>query len=260
MKRKKRLTDSEIRSAVEKIRSRYADYMVRFQKDRSALDSFEDRYIGAMRVRMDLALFLHAEKTAIEELIDNEEKRILASSQRESEKKQQARQQQSIADRVLEENLKRIAHYPRLLIHTDASEEVERLFGGLGTFERELWADLERLLRRAYTSMIMSPRARVEEQVLKLCVVGANGVPPRASRYQSLFERFPRNYFEIEKEGKKCMLDAAFFLHDLSDILKEVGQAEDLTAAERQKVASMAEYVHTMLEDFRLKEFKNLQR
>ena len=67
--KRKRLTDSEIRSAVDKIRKRYGDYMVQFLKGRTALDSFEDRYIQAMRARLDLALFLHAEMTVVEELI-----------------------------------------------------------------------------------------------------------------------------------------------------------------------------------------------
>ena len=64
--KRKRLSDSEIRSTVDKIRKRYGDYMVQFEKERSALDAFEERYIQAMRARLELALFLHAEMTVIE--------------------------------------------------------------------------------------------------------------------------------------------------------------------------------------------------
>jgi hypothetical protein len=259
LKKRKRLTDAEIRSTVEKIRERYGDYMVTYQKDRSALDSFEDRYISVLRARMSLELFLHAEMTAVEEIIQKEEERVRAEAEKKRTVVRNRVERQSIADRVMEENRQRILKYPRLAIHEDASEEVERLFGALGTIEREFWSDLQRLMRSHYTSLILSPRARIEEQLQKLCGPGAS-IPPRLGRYQSMFSWFPRKFTEIEKEAKKCMLEAAFFLHDLSDTLKDIASADDLSESNRRKVATMWDYVHNVLNDFRLKEFRNVQR
>ncbi len=234
--------------------------MVMYQKDRHALDSFEERYIGALRARMELALFLHAEMNVVEELIKTEGERRRKDAERiETAKKSQARRQ-SIAERVMEENRRRIANYPRIEIHPDASEEIERLFGALGAIEREFWPDLERLIRRTYTSAMISPRARLEEQLMRLCSSSSGELPSRTSRYRSMFDRFPRNYTEIDKEEKKCILDAAFFLHDLSDTIKEAGESDVLSANDRQQVDAMAEYVHNVITDFRLKDFKHLQR
>ena len=234
--------------------------MLNFQKDREALDSFEDRYISAMRARMGLDLFLHAERTVVEELIQKEEKKTRDESERLNTVKQESEQRQSVADRVLAENQQRIAKYPTLPIHDEASDEIERLFGALGTIEREFWTDLEALFRRAYTSAMMSPRSRLEEQLRVLCETGPDGIPPRLSRYQALFGWFPRKYAEIDKEAKKCMLEAAFLLNNLMETFREIEKAEDLTLSERQKVENMKQYVTYVIEDFRLKDLTNLKR
>ena len=76
--------------AHQKIRKLYDDYMLNFQKDREALDSFEDRYISAMRARMGLDLFLHAERTVVEELIQKEEKKTRDESERLNTVKQES--------------------------------------------------------------------------------------------------------------------------------------------------------------------------
>ena len=234
--------------------------MVQFVKDRSALDSFEVRYIQAMRARLDLALFLHAEMTVVEELIKNEQDHINAEQQKTLRIKQEREQSQNLADRVLEENRRRIAKYPPMQIHPEASDEIERLFGCLNTFEREFWPDVEKYMRSAYTTSVLSPRMRLEEKIIALCRPAAAGLPPRLSRYRTLFDWVPRNALEIEKEGKKCILDAAFFLHDLVDVMSEMKKSGNLQGFERENVDKLLGYVHTLLDDFRLKDFKTTSR
>ncbi len=258
--KRKRLSDAEIREAVEKIRKRYGDYMVQFTKDRSALDSFEERYIQAMRARLDLTLFLHAEKTVVEELIEKEQKRINSEQQKTLQEQERKEKSKSFADKIMAENKKRIAKYPPLQIHPEASEDVERLYGCLRTFEREYWPELEKYMRSAYTSNMLSPRMQLEERVITLCRATAEGVPSRLARYKSLFDWFPRNAREIEKEGNKCILDAAFFLHTIIDVLKEMKDSGNLSRAEIDNVDTMMGYVHTLLDDFRLKDFKTKPR
>jgi hypothetical protein len=258
--KRKRLSDEEIRKAVEKIRQRYADYMVRYQKPRNALNDFEERYISVLRVRMDLALFLHAEKEAVEQLIDKEEQRIKSEAESVEKKNLEHKKEQDFADRVIAENMNRIQKYPRLSVHDEASEEVERLFGTLATIDKDFWPVLEVLIRKTYVSILISPRQRLEERLLALCGTGRTELPPRLSRYRSLFDWFPRNYLEIDKESKKCILDGAFFLHDFHDTLKEIRASEGLSVAERVSVEKMIEYVHIVIQDFRLKDFKSTRR
>lgn len=258
MKRAK-LTDTEIRETVEKIRQQYADYMVRFLKPREALAAFEDRYIEAMRARMDLTLFLFAERGVIKELIEKEEEREREEQERKLKTVAKRKENKSIADRVLEEHRRMIAKYPPLAIHNDGSEELQKLYGAIGAVEREFWPDIEGFMRKAYTSFT-SPRDMLESHMLQLCRLNTEGIPPRLTRYKSLFDRFPRNYPEIEKEEKKCIVDAAHLLHSFETTFKELFSSEKLAIQERQKVEEMADYVHSVIKDFRLKELKPTNR
>ena len=258
--RRKRLNDAEIRDTVEKIRELYADYLTRFIKPRSALGAFGDRYIQAMRARMDLDHFLFAELNVVKDLIRSEEARQKAEEEKRAASGHQRRQELSIAERVLAEHRQMIEKYPPTFIHDDASSEVQKLYGTLGTVERDFWPDIERYVRKAYTSAVSSPRVWLEPLVLQLCRLNTDGVPPRLSRYKAQFERFPRNYPEIEKEEKKCILDAAHFLHWILDTLKELGASENLTGSERQNVDGMTQFVQSVIADFRLKDFRPTKR
>ncbi len=258
--KRKRLNDAEIRAAVEKIRIRHNDYMVEFLKGRHTLDAFENRYIEVMRARLDIAMFLHAEMTAIEELIKAEKERTARERQRAHQIETSQKESLSFADRIIAEHRQRIAKYPPIQIHTDASDELERLYGCLSTIEREIWPGVEKLMRVAYTSIVLSPRAQLEERIVTLCRSSASGACPRLLRYQTLFDWLPRSVNEIEKEEKKCLLDAAFFLHDLSGALAEMRKSSNLESWDKENVDKMLGYVHNLVDDFRLKDLKTLPR
>lgn len=258
--RRKRLTDDEVKEFVRRIRDKYSVYQERFSKSGRRFLDFEDRYIEAIRARLDIASFLQAETEVVDQLIANEEERKRIESKKVEAEKARRVAQENVATRYFQEQKRRIAKYARLPVHPDASEELERLFGALGAIDREFWSDIEKLLRKAYTSIYTSPRSRIEEKILQLCRPGAGDIPPRLSRYRALFEWFPRNYLEIEKEEKKTLLESAFFLFDLEDVLGEMQKAEVLLDADRDLAGRMREFVINLISDFRLKEFKSLQR
>ena len=74
----RKLTPGEISSSVEKIRKRYDEYISKFFKPKSLREAFEKSYIRALRAGVDVSSFLLAEISAIEELIEREEKRVMA--------------------------------------------------------------------------------------------------------------------------------------------------------------------------------------
>jgi len=117
---------------VEKIRKRYDEYISRYFKPKSLREAFESRYIRALRGGIDVSSFLLAEISAIEELIGREEQRVMAGPARPAPAREP-----SFADKVLEENRKRITKYPEVPFHADAGEEVRRLVGALGTILEE---------------------------------------------------------------------------------------------------------------------------
>ena len=65
---------------------------------------------------------------------------------------------------------------------------------------------------------------------------------------------------EVEKEEKSCLLDAAFFLHDLLGVLDEMKKSPNLVGGEKEAVDKMLGYVHTLIDDFRLKDLRTLPR
>ena len=209
---------------------------------------------------MDLALFLHAEQNVVEQLITQEDERIVKEQQRQQAQSKEKVEKLSATDKIIEELKQRIGKYPKLFINNDASNEVSRLFGALGVIDREFWADLEKYLRKTYASLYSNPRGRIEEKILQLCRPGTDNVPSRLIRYAHLFSRFPRNYLEIEKEEKRSILDSAFFLFDLQDVLKAVRSGETLSVSEIMFVEKIEAYVGEIIQDFRLKEFKSLNR
>ncbi len=203
--KRKRLNDSEIRAAVDKIRKRYTHYAAQYMKGTSALVAFEDRYIRAMHGRLDIAIFLHAELTAVEDLIKSKVARAAAAENRHAQHREKKEETKDFADRTIEEF------------------------------------------------------RRLEEKILILCATPHGGIPTHVSRYKSLFEWSSFESPEIIKEERKVLLDAAFFLYDLIDVFVEMRKSGNLDPMEIESVEKMSRYVHTVVEDFRLKEFRSLR-
>ena len=249
-----------MRGYIDKIRKRYADFSVEFTKGTHALRAFEDRYIQALRRRMDMATFLHVEMTVVEDLIKTEKEKLIKAANREIKTKEKQEEKKDFADRVIEENRRRIAKYPPIHIHKHASEDVERLYGTLSAISSQFWADIESFIRKSYPSAINNPRRRLEERILALCDTMHGGLPTRVSRYKSLFDWKAPDSPEIVKEERKVLLDAAFFLYDLTDVFAEMLNSPNLEPWEHESVEKMRRYVHTVIEDFRMREFRSLRQ
>ncbi|MGA2477581.1 MAG: hypothetical protein ABSG63_02390 [Spirochaetia bacterium] len=252
----RKLTPGEISSSVEKIRRRYDEYVSKFFKPRSLREAFERRYIGALRAGTDVSSFLLAEISAIEELVRREEQRIMAGPVRPAAKKDP-----SIAEKVVEENLKRIAKYPEARFHNDAGDEVRRLVGALSTLERERWPELSTALRDTMYSMNSSEMLSLDSQLRFLASNNRDEVPQVLNRLVTQLRSFPRNYAAIEREEKQYVLEAAFFLNDLFTALERVKRVyTDLAAADKRVLEENLTYVWDLITDFRLKDLKRKRR
>ena len=252
----RKLTPGEISSSVEKIRRRYDEYITKFFKPKSLRDAFEGRYISALRGGIDVSSFLLAEISAIEELFQREEQRVMAGPLRPAGKKDP-----SIADRVLEENLKRIGKYPASTFHADAGEEVRRLVGALSTLERERWPELSSALRDTMYSMNSAEMLSLDSQLRFLASSNREEIPPVLSRLVTQLRSFPRNYAAIEREEKQYVLEAAFFLNDLFAALERVKRVyTDLGQMDKKILENNMVYIWDVIRDFRLKDLKRKRR
>ena len=254
--RSKKLTPGEISSSMEKIRKRYDEYISKFFKHRSLREAFERRYMKALRAGIDISSFLIAEISAIEELITREEQRVMAGPPRAG-----AEKEPSFADKVLEENRKRIERYPDVQFHNDAGEEVRRLVGALSKLEKDHWPELTRALRDTMYAMNSAEMLALDSQLRFLASSNREEIPPFLSRLVSQLGKFPRNYAAIDREEKEYLLEAGFFLNDLLTVLERVQRVyTEMGAAERKTLEEKRAIVGEIINDFRLKDFKRRQR
>ena len=251
----RKLTPGEISSTVEKIRKKYDDYITRYFKPKRLLRAFETRYIKAIRAGVDVSSFLLAEISAIEELSAREEQRVQAEPETD------AANEPSFADKVLEENRRRIASYPDVPFHDDAGDDVRHLAGALGDLESERWGDLGAALKNTMYAMSSPEMLALDSQLHYLSTAKPDQPPAFLARLMSQLRKFPRNYAAIDREEKDYLLEAGFFLNDLVVVLERVGKVyTEMPPADRQVINDTLVYVNAVLGDFRLKDFKRRRR
>ena len=251
----RKLTPGEITASVEKIRRKYDEYVEKYFKPSSVRRAFEARYLEALRARVDVSSFLLAEISAIQELIAREEERIRLGPVRAAEK------EPSFADKVLEENRARISGYREVAFHPDAGEEVRRLVGALTDLATEAWQDLARALSNTMYAMTSSEMLALDSRLRSLASPAGVEAPQILNRLVAELKKFPRIYAAIEREDKEYILEAAFFLHDLSTALKRVVEVHtEIGAARRKIVEDSIKRVWRIIGDFRLKDLKRKRR
>jgi hypothetical protein len=269
MKRKK-LTASEIDQALEKIRRLYDDYMVRFIKSRKAREAFEERYLEALRARIDLDRFLSVEVAIIKQMLLQAEERMHQETARlerisgnggagrrgRTDGGKYGEEKKDFADRVIDKIKEKASRYPLVGLECEDLWEVDHLIGGMQKLEREIWPAIDRLYRRIFPNRFDGPRIILENRLLELAESRMGGVPQVLHPLQLLLGRFPRDYREIEWEVKQTILRTSFFLHTLKGELEKLLNESYLSGDDQKVVEVGLTYVKEMIEDFRLKDLK----
>ncbi|MBN1798298.1 MAG: hypothetical protein JW822_06960 [Spirochaetales bacterium] len=248
----KKLTPSEITDVVAKIRKKYDEYHYKFFKSLSYKREFEKRYLAALKNNVDISSFLLAEISAIKELIKRAEEKYLNKEIKTNNVKEK-----SFADKVFEENKRKIMKYNDLNFHKDANEEIRRLFGALNTLEQEYWPNLYPALKSTGYSLNTKTMMNLENQLHELGGSGKEGISPKLERYVTRLNHFPRDYSMVDKEEKNYILETAFLLHDVANVIETVKEKNNVLSEEnREKLDFVLDYVANVINDFRLKEFK----
>jgi hypothetical protein len=115
---------------------------------------------------------------------------------------------------------------------------------------------VEKILRRIYPSRYSGPRVSFENRLFEITITGPDGFPPGLIKLRTMLNRSPREYSSLERETQRCMLDVSFLLHDISDELPTFKTDDILLKDEKKPLEETIEYVHTVLEDFRLIDLK----
>jgi hypothetical protein len=97
----------------------------------------------------------------------------------------------------------------------------------------------------------------LESRLRYLGSLGPDRVPGALSRYLYHLNRFPRNSAAIDREEKEYILESAFFLHDLNDILERVlANYPGMREEQKQGLQEIQQYVSGLIRDFRVRDLK----
>jgi hypothetical protein len=210
-----------------------------------------------------MAAFVAAEIELFSSLTRRADERQRVENERAHSRQQFRRQRRNgepappdFADGVIEELKQRVTKYTPIGIGHDELWELDHLYGALKAIEREHWPRVERIYRRLYPSRFSGPRLVLENRLNELVEARADEFPKRLYPIRELLERFPRTLRQIEWESKRCILQAAFYLHSLDDELARLIEDSYLGAEDKKTVERVREFVHTVIEDFRLQDLK----
>lgn len=259
MKKKyRKLTQDETDKAVSKIRKEYDEYIVRFMKTPELKQAFEERYVQALSARMDLETFLHAEMTAILQIIDNEKGKQAEAAERNFVLRRQREHgpKKDHADKVIEKMRKKIEGYPSIHIHPDASFELSRLYGTMNHFEKTYVYDLDKIFKQVYPISHKSPWEALQAKLWTLSNPHSERLPAQLQRYRTMFSAVRKDYFLIGQEEKRCLVEVAYFLHNLRSELKKILNNNSPPADFERKIQQVLDYINKLLLDFRLKDLK----
>ena len=259
--KKKKLSHIEVEAAVNGIRKKYNDLIVEYMKPKIIKDSFEDRYIGALRARVDMGNFIYTEILVVSNLLKIEKEKQHQLELKRDKRLKNAKdpnidKKRSIADRVFEANRDKIRKYQGIGLDDSDAFEINKLYGAVKFFEVNYWPFMEKILRRIYPSRYSGPRVSMENRLFEITITGPDGFPPGLIKLRTMLNRLPREYSSLERETQRCILDVSFLLHDIFDELPTFNEEGILVKDEIKPLEETVEYVHTVLDDFRLMDLK----
>ncbi|HTH14914.1 MAG TPA: hypothetical protein VMB23_11010 [Spirochaetia bacterium] len=243
-----RLTDQEINQAVGRIRSEYDHYIVHYHKTADAKRKFEERYTEALRSRADLTLFLGAEIQVVKTLLDRAQDELanpkLPPAKPVSKKV-------SYAERIVEQLREKIKDYPALGLpdHPEKSPDVDKLYGTLRWFRKELWE----ALYPVFLGKCASPALFTADVDLGALTLQGDKWPKEIETYVALYQG-NAELSQVARAQNRCLLLGAQLLQRIRRLLDAAAAEPALTPQERDVVKKAQAFVSRVLSDFRLKE------
>jgi len=242
-----RLTDQEIDRTVSRIRAEYDHYIVHFHKTPDTKRKFEERYAAALRQRTDLTLFLGAEIQVVKSLIE----RAREEASHPPVPPPKPRQKVSYADMIVEQLRAKIKDYPALGLpeHPEKSPDVDKLYGTLRWFRKELWDYLYPI----FLGKCPSPALFAADIDLGALTLQGDKWPKEIESYWALLNG-KAELSQVARAQNRCLLLGAQLLQRIKRILDSAAEEKALTPQERDVVKKAQAFIARVLSDFRLKE------
>ena len=241
-----RLTDQEIDKTVARIRTEYDHYIVHFHKTTDAKRKFEDRWAEALKRRSDLTLFLGAEIAVVRSLLEKAKEEAANPPPPPAPK---SSRKQSYADKIVEQLRAKIRDYPPLGLpeHPEKSPDVDKLYGTLRWFRREIWD----VLYPVFLGKCASPALFTADVDLGALTLQGDKWPKEIETYVALYQG-TADLSQVARAQNRCLLLAAQLLQRIKRILESAVTEKALTTQERDAVKRAQAFCERVLSDFRL--------
>jgi len=241
-----RLSDQEIDQTVARIRSEYDHYIVHFHKTTEMKRNFEDRWADALRKRADLTVFLGAEIAVIQALL---EKAHHDAANPPPPPVPKPSRKQSYADKIVEQLRAKIRDYPALGLpdHPEKSPDVDKLYGTLRWFRREIWE----VLYPVFLGKCASPALFAADVDLGALTLQGDKWPKEIESYWALLNG-QADLSQVARAQNRCLLLAAQLLQRIKRLLDSAVNEKALTPQERDAVKRAQAFCDRVLSDFRL--------
>ncbi len=264
----KSLSLQEEKEILKKIREEYKEFSKQYGKKVFDLDAFEDRLQFAIKKRISLENFFFAEIAALEKLKEK------------IEQKKKAKENSFLTqvDKMLADNVKKIAQYPDYDFHSKASSELKKLLGGLNHFLNNEFIWFEIITRLADDTTLQNSLKSFSDKAHFFVGESRRQYAPRIEDHILLLDRRFPDYSQIELDEKRFIKDIAIFLNELKQylinllykreivILATILKKEDLVGNFVQKiegqkvervVKKIIQKINQILTDFRIHDFKS---
>jgi hypothetical protein len=271
-----KLSEHEIEKTIKKIKDKYNTLIKDFNKPRSILKSFEDRFIDVLKKNQDVSKFLIGEIEAIEEF-HNKEIQKKEESKKIKADFEKRKGEKSFVDRIFEENVMKIQKYPSAFINEKADEDIQKLIGAIREFITKYFPALPIIFdSQIYHSIKNYLSAFHHKIILKY---NYRDEVPIARTYISALEKIPIDTKKVEYEYYFILKESAFILNDFYDYMKnlfrsnkipDTDQIINISSSEldnelaknfkgltvKQSFDKIFNYLENMIIDFRIKDIK----
>ncbi|MBN1897221.1 MAG: hypothetical protein JW827_00450 [Spirochaetes bacterium] len=231
-----KFSEEELSGMVQKLRKEYDELAEQYGTNLFNKKKFEERYIQALKNKVDLQSFIYAEVQAVRDIkrkieLKEEEERI------KKEKPITRKIEKFIAQ--LEEKIKK---YHPLFTDVEISDEAQHFCGALDEFYNHYWIILDKILGKSQPGNITKYIA-LSGKIQRFIHSTKDHLPYEVEQYIINI-----NKFGIEKANMMFLKEGAILLREINNLLRGVRIEDD----EEEIIFKIAEKSSTKVEALKI--------
>ncbi|MCL2791483.1 MAG: hypothetical protein FWD87_00165 [Spirochaetaceae bacterium] len=254
----KKISSDEMEKVAEKIRKKYNDIIVSYMLSPRIKEGFDDRYNEIKKYGVDPLRFFNDEITALKDIEQKEKEKINKAAKNKNiehnENNNKETDKKDFADKVIEQIFKKIEKYPTFFIHQNANKEIEKLFGALIDFDKNMWKEYENIAKKYRVIKYDLAYINLEKMLNNFTRIFSGNVTVRLLNYKNMLNSPFSKTNNIDKEEKSCIMESAFLIKMLMDTANGLIDYPHILKEEKEKLQKLINYLDIMLDDFRLKD------